>query len=92
MNTVDVIFPTWPLLLYTNPALGRYLLEGLFRYQATGQWPELFSIHDLGKLVKYPSLSLPSDPIGLLGASYPKALGHNDGPSIPLNAIFYGNY
>ncbi|PVF95783.1 DUF1793-domain-containing protein [Serendipita vermifera] len=60
MNTVDVIFPAWPLYLYTNPALGKYLLEPLFRYQATGQYPNKFSVHDLG-------------------ASYPRALGHNDG-------------
>ena len=49
-NTVDVIFPTWPVLLYTNPVFGKYLLEGLFRYQATGQYPNAWSIHDLGKL------------------------------------------
>ncbi|KAI5122587.1 hypothetical protein M0805_004803 [Coniferiporia weirii] len=60
VNTVDVIFPSWPAFLYTNPELGRYLLEGLFRYQATGQYPNKWSVHDLG-------------------ASYPKALGHNDG-------------
>ncbi|KAK2466302.1 hypothetical protein APHAL10511_001944 [Amanita phalloides] len=48
VNTVDVIFPTWPILLYTNPILGKYLLEGLFRYQATGQYPNKWSVHDLG--------------------------------------------
>lgn len=60
VNTVDVIFPAWPILLYTNPTLGKYLLLGLFQYQATGQYPNKWSVHDLG-------------------ASYPKALGHNDG-------------
>jgi hypothetical protein len=60
VNTVDVIFPAWPVLLYTNPQLGKFLLEGLFRYQATGQYPNKWSVHDLG-------------------ASYPNALGHNDG-------------
>ncbi|KAJ7044481.1 DUF1793-domain-containing protein [Mycena alexandri] len=60
VNTVDVIFPAWSIFLYTNPALGKYLLEGLFRYQATGLYPNPWSTHDLG-------------------ASYPKALGHNDG-------------
>ncbi|KAJ7179003.1 DUF1793-domain-containing protein [Mycena filopes] len=59
VNTVDVIFPAWSIFLYTNPALGKYLLEGLFRYQASGLYPR-WSVHDLG-------------------ASYPKALGHNDG-------------
>jgi hypothetical protein len=43
-----VIFPTWPVLLYTNPALGKYLLLGLFRYQATSQYPNKWSVHDLG--------------------------------------------
>ncbi|PFH52830.1 hypothetical protein AMATHDRAFT_73955 [Amanita thiersii Skay4041] len=48
VNTVDVIFPMWPALLYSNPVLGKYLLEGLFRYQATGQYPNKWSVHDLG--------------------------------------------
>lgn len=60
MNTVDVMFPAWPVLLYTNPDLGRHLLEVLFRYQASGLYPNAWAVHDVG-------------------ASYPKALGHNDG-------------
>ena len=38
-----------PLYLYTNPALGKYLLEPLFQYQATGQYPNKWSIHDMGE-------------------------------------------
>ncbi|KDR83620.1 hypothetical protein GALMADRAFT_85982 [Galerina marginata CBS 339.88] len=53
VNTVDVIFPAWPVLLYTNPVLGKFLLEGLFRYQATGQYPNKWSVHDLGS--SYPN-------------------------------------
>ncbi|KAF9464433.1 DUF1793-domain-containing protein [Collybia nuda] len=53
MNTVDVIFPAWPVLLYTNPLLGKYLLEGLFRYQASGLYPNKWSVHDLGS--SYPN-------------------------------------
>lgn len=49
VNTVDVILPAWPVLLYTNPVLGKYLLLGLFEYQATGQWPATYAIHDLGE-------------------------------------------
>ena len=41
--------PTWPVLLYTNPVLGKYLLLGLFEYQTTGQWPETYAVHDLGE-------------------------------------------
>ncbi|KAJ7684052.1 hypothetical protein B0H17DRAFT_941147 [Mycena rosella] len=48
VNTVDVIFPAYPLLLYVNPLLAKYLLAGLFEYQATGQYPNKFSVHDLG--------------------------------------------
>ncbi|KAJ7062370.1 hypothetical protein C8F01DRAFT_129221 [Mycena amicta] len=48
VNTIDVVFPSWPILLYTNPALGKYLLEGIFRYQATGQYPNKWSVHDIG--------------------------------------------
>ncbi|EIW76463.1 DUF1793-domain-containing protein [Coniophora puteana RWD-64-598 SS2] len=45
VNTVDVIMPAWPVLLYLNPTWGKYLL---------------LAVHDLG-------------------ASYPKAIGHNAG-------------
>ncbi|EJD04154.1 DUF1793-domain-containing protein [Fomitiporia mediterranea MF3/22] len=48
MNTVDVIFPAWPVFLYTNPEYGRLLLEPLFRYQETGQYPNKYALHDLG--------------------------------------------
>ncbi|EIW80656.1 DUF1793-domain-containing protein [Coniophora puteana RWD-64-598 SS2] len=60
VNTVDVMMPAWPVLLYTNPTLGKYLLLGLFQYQQTGLYPNTWAVHDLG-------------------ASYPKAIGHNDG-------------
>ncbi|KLO07574.1 DUF1793-domain-containing protein [Schizopora paradoxa] len=72
VNTVDVIMPSWPAFLYTNPKLGRFLLEGLFRYQATGQYPNKWSVHDLG-------------------ASYPRALGHNDGNDEPMPVEESGN-
>lgn len=73
---MDVIFPTWPILLYTNPAFGNYLLEGLFRYQATGQYPNKWSIHDLGA----PLHRTRDIPLTVhAGTHYPKALGHNDG-------------
>ncbi|KAF5390581.1 hypothetical protein D9757_002679 [Collybiopsis confluens] len=48
VNTVDVINPAWPIYLYANPQLGKFLLEGLFRYQATGLYPNKWSVHDLG--------------------------------------------
>ncbi|KAL0573009.1 hypothetical protein V5O48_008955 [Marasmius crinis-equi] len=48
MNTVDVIFPAWPAILYFNPTIGKYLLDALFQYQATGQYPNKYALHDLG--------------------------------------------
>lgn len=48
LNTVDVIFPAWPIFLYLNPTLGKDLLLPLFQYQATGQYPNPWSVHDMG--------------------------------------------
>jgi hypothetical protein len=49
-QTVDVIFPAHPIFLYTNPTLLKWLLDPLFEQQETpGQWPNKYSIHDLGK-------------------------------------------
>ncbi|KAF8213809.1 DUF1793-domain-containing protein [Mycena galopus ATCC 62051] len=48
VNTVDVIFPGHPIYLYLNPKLGEYLLEPLFRYQASGLYPNKWSVHDMG--------------------------------------------
>ncbi|KAH9943507.1 uncharacterized protein BXZ73DRAFT_97546 [Epithele typhae] len=47
-NTVDVIFPSWPLFLYTNPEIGKQLLLPLFQYQASGQYPNPWAVHDIG--------------------------------------------
>ncbi|QRV90571.1 hypothetical protein RhiJN_18589 [Ceratobasidium sp. AG-Ba] len=53
VNTVDVIFPAWPLFLYLNPDMGRRLLEPLFQYQQTGLYPNKWSVHDIGS--NYPN-------------------------------------
>ncbi|KAI0952144.1 hypothetical protein AcV7_008040 [Taiwanofungus camphoratus] len=50
VNTVDVISPTWPILLYTNPVIGKDLLLPLFEYQATGQYPNAWACHDMGSV------------------------------------------
>ena len=55
VQTVDVLFPAMPAFLYTNPELVRYLLEPVIDYAASGQWPALYSPHDLGQL--YPNAS-----------------------------------
>ncbi|KAH0551414.1 hypothetical protein GP486_007371, partial [Trichoglossum hirsutum] len=48
MQTVDVIFPAFPFFLYTNPRWLAYLLEPLIEYQMSGQYPNEYSLHDLG--------------------------------------------
>lgn len=48
IQTVDVIFPAIPLILYTNPELLDYLLKPLFLNQENGHYPNTNAIHDLG--------------------------------------------
>ncbi|KAI1487959.1 glutaminase GtaA [Biscogniauxia mediterranea] len=48
IQTVDVIFPAMPLLLYLNPDLLNYLLKPLFLNQENGHYPNTNAIHDLG--------------------------------------------
>ncbi|RYP47073.1 hypothetical protein DL768_006800 [Monosporascus sp. mg162] len=47
-QTVDVIFPAFPFFLYTNPRWLEYLLEPLLEHQKSGQYPNDYSMHDLG--------------------------------------------
>jgi hypothetical protein len=48
MNTVDVIYPAFPFFLYTNPRWLAYLLEPLIEHQLSGQYPNDYSMHDIG--------------------------------------------
>jgi hypothetical protein len=47
-QTVDVVFPMHPILLYTNPQLLKFMLDPLLEQQEFGHWPHKFAIHDLG--------------------------------------------
>lgn len=53
VQTVDVIFPFHPILLYTEPSLLKLLLDPLFENQESGQYPNMYSMHDLGS--SYPN-------------------------------------
>lgn len=53
VNTVDVIFPAHPVLLYTNPTLLKLLLDPLFEIQENGLYPNRWSMHDIGS--SYPN-------------------------------------
>ncbi|RDL40678.1 uncharacterized protein BP5553_00657 [Venustampulla echinocandica] len=48
MNTVDVIYPAFPFFLYTNPRWLAYVLEPLIEHQLSGQYPNDYSMHDIG--------------------------------------------
>ncbi|KAK6217602.1 hypothetical protein LQW54_003324 [Pestalotiopsis sp. IQ-011] len=48
IETVDVIYPTIPVLIYTNPKLLAYVLDPLFINQENGHYPNTNAIHDLG--------------------------------------------
>jgi hypothetical protein len=53
VQTVDVIFPFHPILMYTNPKLLKLLLDPLYENQESGQYPNAYSMHDLGS--SYPN-------------------------------------
>ena len=49
VQTVDVIYPTWPFMLYFDPNLIKYTLAPLLENQASGNYPNKYAIHDLGR-------------------------------------------
>ncbi|OWP04752.1 hypothetical protein B2J93_4034 [Marssonina coronariae] len=48
VQTVDVIFPFYPVLLYLEPSLVKLMLDPLFENMESGQYPNEYSMHDLG--------------------------------------------
>ncbi|KAJ5154601.1 uncharacterized protein N7500_010040 [Penicillium coprophilum] len=59
MNTVDVVFPAYPIFLYTNPEFLKLVLNPLFENQEAGKYPNSYSMHDLGS--SYPNATGHSD-------------------------------
>ncbi|KAJ5780444.1 hypothetical protein N7457_005604 [Penicillium paradoxum] len=59
MNTVDVVFPAYPIFLYTNPEFLKLVLDPLFENQEAGKYPNDYSMHDLGS--SYPNATGHSD-------------------------------
>ncbi len=47
-QTIDVIFPSFPFFLYTNPRWLAYVLEPLIEHTLSGQYPNQYAMHDLG--------------------------------------------
>jgi hypothetical protein len=48
VQTVDVLFPSMPIFLCSNPILLKYLLDPLFENQEAGLFPQTYAMHDLG--------------------------------------------
>ncbi|KAF2838247.1 glutaminase GtaA [Patellaria atrata CBS 101060] len=48
MQTVDVVFPFHPFLLYANPQLLKLTLEPHYEIQESGQYPNKYAMHDIG--------------------------------------------
>ncbi|KAK4940693.1 hypothetical protein LTR10_019203 [Elasticomyces elasticus] len=48
VNTLDIIFPTFPIYYVTNPDFIKFQLEPVLRYLQAGRWPREWTIHDIG--------------------------------------------
>lgn len=88
-QTIDVIFPTFPFFLYTNPRWLAYLLEPLIEHMLSGQFPNQYAMHDLGK--HFPNFTghpdgraeyMPVEECGnmlIMGLAIVNSLSHEDG-------------
>ncbi|GAW16788.1 hypothetical protein ANO14919_062260 [Xylariales sp. No.14919] len=96
-QTVDVIFPAFPFFLYTNPQWLAYLLEPLLEHQLSGQYPNNYSMHDLG--AHFPNATghsdgkdeyMPLEECGnmlIMGLALANALRDNTQPAFTLDAL-----
>lgn len=49
IQTVDVIFPAFPIMMYLQPNLIKWTLAPLLEYQKSGRYPNKWAVHDLGR-------------------------------------------
>lgn len=48
IQTVDVIYPFYPILMYLQPSLAKLMLDPLFEMQESGLYPVKSAMHDIG--------------------------------------------
>lgn len=48
LQTIDMLFPSFPFWLYSNPRWLTYLLEPIIEHTLSGQYPNSYAMHDLG--------------------------------------------
>lgn len=48
MNTVDLIFQSWPIFVSLNPEWIKLQFKPILSYLASGRWPKPYVIHDIG--------------------------------------------
>lgn len=76
INTVDLIFQTWPIFISLNPEWIRLLFQPVLSYLNSGAWPHPWVIHDIGACKRPRARFLEyADAF----AAYPNATGHDDG-------------
>ncbi|KAJ5761209.1 hypothetical protein N7520_008365 [Penicillium odoratum] len=87
INTVDVIYATFPIFYVLSPDYIKLLLSPVFEYMATDAYSEIYAVHDIGAL--YPNATghlssgeaMPIEESGnviLLTYAYQKASGDTD--------------
>ncbi|SMR53333.1 unnamed protein product [Zymoseptoria tritici ST99CH_3D1] len=53
INTIDLIFQTWPIFVSLNPDWIKLQLLPVLNYHASGRWPKDYTIHDIGTHYPY---------------------------------------
>lgn len=48
VNTIDLIFQSWPIFVNLNPEYIKLVLKPVLAYLASGRWPLEYVIHDIG--------------------------------------------